>query len=185
VFTDYPVYVAGGLALVAALAAGRFVPTTRTVSLRRSVAALRGWHVADLVRLADGTLDHVVVAPAALLAVTATTHAPGPADLAAAERAAQQVRELARHAGVPDAVVVPVVQVSDPAGASDGHRVVHGVHVVGDAASHAWLKQFREARIAAAPRIALARALDRRAETPQRTRRRVEALIAPPEPAGA
>ena len=189
--SEYSTVAACVLAAVAVLVAARLALTSRPLPLRLSVAALRGWHVVDRVRLDDDaagpTLDHVIVAPAALLAVTATTHAPGRADLHAAEHAAAQVRELARRTGVPDAVVVPVVLVSGSDAVMrtpGGHRIVAGVHLVDDAAPHAWLQLFREARIPAAPRIALARALDeRRAESPRRSRRRAGVLLAPPEAA--
>ncbi len=175
--------VTGAIAVLVTLGAARLAFTARPSSLRRCVTALRGWHAADRVRLADRTLDHVVIAPAALLAVTATAHAPGVAELRAAEHGAAQLRELARQAGVDDVAVVPVVLVSGADAPPGGHLVVDGVHLVDDAAPQAWLRQFRAASIPAAARIALARSVDRRAATPRRSRR--DALLVAPEAAGA
>lgn len=178
--------VAAAIAALAVLAAARLAFTARPSSLRRCVTALRGWHAADRVHLADRTLDHVVVAPAALLAVTATAHAPGVAELRAAEHGAEQLRELARQAGVADITVVPVVLVSGADAPPGGHLVVDGVHLVDDAAPQAWLRQFRDATIPATTRIVLARSMDRRAATPRRSRSsRRGTLLATPEPAGA
>lgn len=180
-------YAGALLAVAATLVIARLVLSPRRPgSLQQSLAGLRGWHVADHVRLTDQTLDHVVVAPAALLAVTEAAHAPGSADLHNAERAAHRLRQFARAEGVAEAVVVPVVRVSGPEAPPGGHRIVDGVHVIDDSTPVAWLRLFRDPRLEPQPRIALAQALDRLAVAPRRAGSRTDLpLIVPPDAAAA
>lgn len=186
-------YAAAVLAVLATLVVTLLLRVPRRAgTLQRSLAGLSGWHVADRVRLAGATadaavtLDHVVVAPAALLAVTEAGHAPDPADLRSAERAAHRLRQFARAEGVADAVVVPVLRVSGPGGPAGGHRIVDGVHVIDDSTPVNWLRLFRDPRLAPQPRIQLARALDRVAVAPRRSRSRTpRPTVVPPDAAAA
>jgi hypothetical protein len=180
-------YAGALLAIVAVLIAARLVLSPRRPgSLQQSLAGLSGWHVADQVRLADQTLDHVVVAPAALLAVTEASHAPASADLHGAERAAHRLRQFARAEGVAEAVVVPVLRVSGPEAPAGGHHIVDGVHVIDDSTPVAWLRLFRDPRLEPQPRVDLARALDRLAAAPRRHRSHADLpLVVPPDAAAA
>lgn len=148
-----------------ALVPARSARTSAVSSLRR----LRGWHVVDDAAVDAAVdcaeVDHVVVAPAAVLAIVTENHtAPGqPArDLHSAERAAARVREYLRMHRAGDTVVVPVVWVSGPEAPSidGGHRLVEGVHVVDGDNPGAWLHVFREARLDGADRLRVCRELD-------------------------
>jgi hypothetical protein len=186
-------YIGALLAIVAALVAVRLLLSPRSPgTLQQSLAGLSGWHVADRVRLADQTLDHVIVAPAALLAVTEAAHAPGSADLHGAEKAAHRLRQFAHAEGVAEAVVVPVVRVSGPEAPAGGHSIVDGVHVIDESTPVAWLRLFRDPRLEAKPRVELARALDRLADSSGSSGSCVRAdastdlpLIVPPDAAAA
>lgn len=178
------------LGLVAALVAVGAIgaPTAlrpgRTATRVDALRGLRGWHVVDAVEL-DGTIvDHVVVAPSAVLAIVAGTTG----DRTAAEQAARLVGRLVEDAGTgSDAVsVVPMIWTSPADGAKSAHRVVGGVHVVDGSNPAGWLHLFREARFAPGPRLELCAALEARAveHRPLAVGDRI-GLVPPPEPAGA
>src|SRR6185312_1329302 len=139
-------YLGLALGLVAALVAVGAVgaPTAlrpRTVAGPGSIDALRGlrgWHLVDAVEVDGATVDHVVVAPAAVLAVV---DAPQD-DLAAAHEAAQRVRRLVHGAASPAVPVVPMVWLYSPDGVRHPHRVVDGVHLVDGTNPAAWLHLF-------------------------------------------
>ncbi|HEY2296363.1 MAG TPA: hypothetical protein VGH43_01445 [Jatrophihabitans sp.] len=146
---------------------------------------LRGWHVVDAVEIDGVLIDHVVVAPAAVLAVVSASEP----DLAATGLAAQKVRRLVRTVAADDVAVVPIAWVSPTDGTAKlarAHRVVSGVHVVDGTDPVAWLHVFRDVRFEPGQRLELCVALEARAaehRTLAVTERVV--LLPPPEPAGA
>lgn len=146
--------------------AAAFVPArTPRTSPVAALGRLRGWHVVDDVALEAAEVDHVVVAPAAVLAIVLENHqgdAHPVRDLDVAERAAAQVREFLQLRRAGDTVVVPVVWVSGPDApvVDGGHRLVSGVHIVDGENPAAWLHVFREARLAGADRLRVCRELD-------------------------
>ena len=143
-----------------------FVPSRPThTSPVSALGRLRGWHVVDDVAVEAAGVDHVVVAPAAVLAIITEDHNGDRSpvrDLDAAERGAARVREFLHMRRAGDTVVVPVVWVSGPdaAGIVGGHRLDSGVHVVDGDNPAAWLHVFREARLAGADRLRVCRELD-------------------------
>jgi hypothetical protein len=156
-------------------------PRTSPIS---ALGRLRGWHVVDDVAVDSVEIDHVVVAPAAVLAIVTENHTPErhpDRDLDAAERAAARVREFLRMRRAGDTVVVPVVWVSGPEAPSidGGHRLVAGVHVVDGENPAAWLHVFREARLAGVQRLELCRELDA-AVPPRSTAARSIRHVRPP-----
>ncbi len=188
-----------GLALgIVALAmtiapAARFTLTARhprrpaRISPVSALSRLRGWHVVDDVAI-DAAVDiadlHVVVAPAAVLAIVTEEHSGDstpPRDLDAAERAAARVREFLQMRRAGDTIVVPVVWVSgrDAPAISGGHRLVAGVHVVDGDNPAAWLHVFRDARLAGADRLRLCRELDSAASAPRGAARTIRSARPP------
>lgn len=146
-------------------AVGTLTRRTRTTSPVSALKRLRGWHVVDHIAADAADVDHVVIAPAAVLAIVTAEHSGDRAparDLHAAERAAAQVREFLRMRSAGDAVVVPVVWVcgADAPDLAGGHRLVSGVHIVNGDDPAAWLHVFRDARLASADRLRLCRELD-------------------------
>jgi hypothetical protein len=146
-------------------AVGALARRSRATSPVSALKRLRGWHVVDHIAADAADVDHVVVAPAAVLAIVTEKHAGDhePAhDLHVAERAAAQVREFLRTRSAGDAVVVPVVWVTGPDAPdlAGGHRLVSGVHIVDGDDPGAWLHVFRDARLAGADRLRLCRELD-------------------------
>jgi hypothetical protein len=146
-------------------AVGVLTRRPRATSRVSALKQLRGWHVVDDIAADAADVDHVVVAPAGVLAIVTEDHGDDrePAhDLHAAERAAAQVREFLRMRSAGDAVVVPVVWVNGAAAPDlvGGHRLVSGVHIVDGDDPGAWLHVFRDARLAGADRLRLCRELD-------------------------
>lgn len=168
----------GAIGAPTALRPGR-VPGTGSIDALRG---LRGWHLVEGVELDGAIVDHVVVAPAAVLAVVAAPQD----DLVAASEAAQRVRRLVDAAGASDIPVVPMVWRYAPDGTGRTHRVVEGVHVVDGTNPAAWLHLFREVSFAPGPRLELCAALEARAAEHRALAvgQRV-GLVPPPEPAGA
>ncbi len=167
-------------------AVGTFTPRTRAVSPVSALKRLRGWHVVDEIAAEVADVDHVVIAPAAVLAIV-TEDRDGDreqaGDLHAAERGAAQVREYLRGRSAGDAVVVPVVWVSgsDTPDLAGGHRLVSGVHIVDGDDPGAWLHVFRDARLAGADRLRLCRELDASmASVPTVRRLRAPRAVPPP-----
>jgi hypothetical protein len=127
---------------------------------------VRGWHVTDNVPFEREDVDHVVVAPAAVLAVETKFHSrayPGTTaeaerhqrDLNAARRAARKIRlllraEQLRHA----AEVVPVLIVWGPGAPQlrEGYRLENGVHLVDGNHPELWMHLFNAPRLAPALR---------------------------------
>jgi hypothetical protein len=123
---------------------------------------LRGWHVTDNIPFEREDVDHVVVAPSAVLAVETKYHSrayPGTnadserhqRDLNAAERAAQKIRLLMRAEQMRDAaVVVPVLIVWGPGAPElpEGHRLEDGVHLVDGNHPELWMHLFNAPRLA-------------------------------------
>ena len=146
-------------------AVGALAPRPQATSPVAALKRLRGWHVVDHIAADAADADHVVIAPAAVLAIVTEEHGGDherARDLHAAERAAAQVREFLRARSAGDAVVVPVVWVSgsDAPDLTGGHRLVSGVHIVDGDDPGAWLHVFRDARLAGADRLRLCRELD-------------------------
>src|SRR6476469_2427099 len=96
----------GAIGAPTALRPGR-VATHGSIDALRG---LRGWHVVDAVELDGAIIDHVVVAPAAVLAIVAAA----PNDLASASLAAQRLRRLVGSAASDEVSVVPMVWVCAP-----------------------------------------------------------------------
>ncbi len=153
------------VAVIVIWAVGALTPRNRATSPVAALKRLRGWHVVDEIAAEVADVDHVVIAPAAVLAIVTEDHAGDGEpvrDLHGAERGAAQVREYLRARNAGDTVVVPVVWVCG-AGSSDlagGHRLVAGVHIVDGDDPGAWLHVFRDARLAGPDRLRLCRELD-------------------------
>jgi hypothetical protein len=140
---------------------GRFAEQWSLDGLRK----VRGWGVIDNLPFEREDVDHVVVAPSAVLAVERKYHPRAVAggtvettrhrrDLDAAERAAHKVRLFLRAEKLRDAAVVPVLIVSGP-GAPQlpaGHRVEDGVHVIDGDHPELWMELFSTPRLAPAVR---------------------------------
>jgi hypothetical protein len=136
---------------------GRFAEQWSLDGLRK----VRGWGVVDNLPFEREDVDHVVVAPSAVLAVETKYHAralPGSTvettrhrrDLDAAERAAHKIRLLLRAENLRDAaVVVPVLIVWGPGAPElpDGHRVDDGVHVIDGNHPELWMELFSVPRL--------------------------------------
>lgn len=135
---------------------GRFGAQWSVEGLR----TVRGWHVTDHLTFEREDVDHVVVAPSAVLAVETKYHAracpAGPAeterdDLDAAERAAHNIRIFLRSEKQRDAavVVVPVLAVSGPGAPPlpNGHRIDNDVHVVDGTHPELWMHLFNVPRL--------------------------------------
>lgn len=166
-----------------ALLAGVRTSRSRPVGLD-TLRGIRGWHVSDDVPIADSTIDHVVVTPAAVLAVLDHDATPVSAhDLAAAERAAQQVRNHLRAAHGAQSLVVPVVWRTGAD--ADAHLLVDGVHLVDGGRAEAWTHLFREPRLTAATRLGVAAELERRGGSALATLSTPPAGPVPPEAAVA
>lgn len=124
----------------------------------------RGWWVIDKLPFDRDDVDHVVVAPAGVLAVETRYH-PSTAsadptaaeerlqrELRSAERSAHKVRLLMRAEQLRNAApVVPVLIVWGPSAPTlpDGHELRNGVHLVDGAHPQRWMHLF------AAPRVSL------------------------------
>jgi Nuclease-related domain len=131
---------------------GRFAEQWSLDGLRK----VRGWHVTDNVPFEREDVDHVVVAPSAVLAVETKYHSrayPGtPAeterhqrDLNSADRAAHKIRLLLRAEKLRDAAdVVPVLIVWGPGAPRlpDGHRLENGVRLVDGDHPELWMHLF-------------------------------------------
>jgi hypothetical protein len=141
---------------------GRFAEQWSLDGLRK----VRGWGVVDNLPFEREDVDHVVVAPSAVLAVETKYHGlafPGTAvevsrhrrDLDAAERAAHKIRLFLRAEKLRDAaVVVPVLIVWGP-GAPElpsGHRIDDGVHVIDGNHPELWMHLFNAPRLTPAVR---------------------------------
>jgi hypothetical protein len=164
-----------------ALRPGRVAGHGDIDALRR----LRGWHVVDAVEIDGVLIDHVVVAPAAVLAVMT---APEP-DHAATELAAQKVRRLVHSVGGDDVATVPLAWVGPTDGTTKAaptraHRVVSGVHVVDGTNPAGWLHVFREVQFAPGLRLELCAALEARAVEHRVLAVTDRAALLPPGPAG-
>jgi hypothetical protein len=128
---------------------------------RAPLRKVRGWSVTDNLPFERDDVDHVVVTPAAVLAVETRYHAtPATADrlrrdLASAERAAHKVRLFLRAEHLRDvAVVVPVLIVWGP-GAPDlaeGQRSYDAVHLVDGSHPERWMGLFSAAKLSTATR---------------------------------
>jgi hypothetical protein len=138
--------------------------TDPAVAERWSLAPLRkvrGWSVTDNLPFERDDIDHVVVTPAAVLAVETRYHATPAAadrlrrDLASAERAAHKVRLFLRAERLRDAaVVVPVLIVWGPGAPdlADGHRSYDGVHLVDGSHPERWMDLFSATKLTTATR---------------------------------
>lgn len=208
--TGYAGLVLGLIAVVLTVGLVHSIRSRRSTQVS-SLRGVRGWHVVDDIAVDAGTddahpgrtaqVDHLVVAPAAVLAIvtenrchveqqrcdqSCTDHScTGCTDIDVAERAAARVREFLRDRRAGDAVVVPVVWASGPDAPADGHRLVDGVHVVDGDNPGAWLHLFRDARLAGPDRMRLCSELDRHVRT-RRIRPRARRPVGPvPPPAAA
>jgi hypothetical protein len=142
---------------------------------------LRGWHITDHVPFDRESVDHIVVAPAGVLAVETkyrtrtadSTDSTGSErhqrDLGSADRAAHKVRLLLRAEQLRDAaVVIPVLMVRGPGAPNlpDGHRLENGVRIVDGNHPERWLHLFNEPRLAPGLRRELHARFDRFAVKP-------------------
>jgi hypothetical protein len=118
----------------------------------------RGWWVVDNLPFDRDDVDHVVVAPAAILAVESHYHPTTASaerlarELHSADRAAHKVRLLLRAERMRNvATVVPVLIVWGPGAPElpEGHEVRGGVHLVDGSHPQRWMHLF------AAPRLSL------------------------------
>jgi hypothetical protein len=136
------------------------------------LGTVRGWRIIDNVPFTHGDVDHVVVAPAAVLAVQTTVRgrefrdpqvegAGHRSDLAAAHRAARAVGAILHKHALPEAVV-PVLAVRGPGAPElpDGHRLDGDVHVVDSEHPERWMHLFDTARLPVATRVAVLRDLE-------------------------
>ncbi|MGH8859791.1 MAG: hypothetical protein ACRDVG_00925 [Jatrophihabitantaceae bacterium] len=127
----------------------------------------RGWYLVDDVPSGGGVdVEHVVVAPSAVLAVATVNLAqplpesPGEpaghrAGLDAAARSARAVRTFLRSQQLRDTpIVVPVLMVTGPGAAAlpGGHRVDDAVHVVDATHPARWMHLFAAPRLSPAAR---------------------------------
>jgi hypothetical protein len=122
---------------------------------------LRGWHVTDNVPFEREDVDHVVVAPSAVLAVETKYHSRANPDSSAetdrhrrelhsADRAAHKIRLLLRAEQLRDAAqVVPVLIVWGPGAPElpDGYRLEDGVHLVDGNHPELWMHLFNAPRL--------------------------------------
>jgi hypothetical protein len=136
---------------------------------------LRGWHITDHVPFDRESVDHIVVAPAGVLAVETKYRARTPStgsdaperhqrDLNSADRAAHKVRLLLRAEQLRDAaVVIPVLIVRGPGAPNlpEGHRLENGVQIVDGNHPERWLHLFNEPRLAPSMRRELHARFDR------------------------
>ncbi len=122
---------------------------------------VRGWSVTDNLPFERDDVDHVVVTPAAVLAVETRYHATSASDdrlrrdLASAERAAHKVRLFLRAEHLRDvAVVVPVLIVWGPGAPelTDGHRLYDGIHLVDGSHPERWMHLFSAPKMSTATR---------------------------------
>lgn len=148
--------------------AGHLAETFSVEALRRA----RGWTVFDNLPFDRVDVDHVVVTPAAVLAVESKWHGASPTqeigrarmsrDCANAHAAARKLRSLLRSYGLHDAATVtPVLMVWGP-GAPDlaeGFRIVDGVYVVDGNHPYLWRHRFSAPLVAADRRVEISDAI--------------------------
>lgn len=139
----------------------------------QAVRSARGWYLTEDLPFEGRHVDHIVIAPSAVLAVESVFRGPWSAaagepteqharDLAAADRAAQQVRlvlragEHGQSAGYSSGVaaVEPVLVVHGPGSPKlpTGYRFENGVHVVDGDHPERWMHVFGAPRLAEAAR---------------------------------
>jgi len=129
---------------------------------------MRGWKVIDDLPFRNMKVDHVIVAPAGVLAVETRCHPRGGhsadtmeqdrRDLDAARRAARKVRLFLDSAASPrDAKVTPVLLVWGP-GAPElpgGHRLQDGVYLLDGNYPRLWMHLFNAPRLSIGARDSL------------------------------
>ena len=142
--------------------AGQCNPTSQQSAIEAwSLAPLRrarGWTVIDKLPFDRKDVAHVVITPAAVLAVECRYHPASAAtdpqrlgrELQSAERAAQKLRLLLRIEGLRHvASVVPVLIVWGPGAPAltGGHEVRGDVHLVDGAQPRLWMPMFNQSRL--------------------------------------
>lgn len=186
---NYLGVVLGAIAMMAAISLvglpspardGRFAEQWSFLGVRR----VRGWYVTDEIAFDREAVDHVIVAPAAVLAVTTRFCARAAAgddqaraqhkrDLHSASRAAQKVRLLMRAEQLRDAApVLPVLVLWGPGAPAlpEGSRIEDGVHLIDGDHPELWMHLFNAPDLAPALRrdlyLRFARIAGRRAAAP-------------------